>query len=222
MTEPAPALNLNHKKGSSGARKGSRSLSKSEEIMMGSKNNGSTLWAVILTLIIAIGLPSLALANPQGRGRGRGQDKKAEKFKNRHDARDGRWDGRGPRDRDDDDDRDDRDNGRGRRDRDRDRDDDGINDRTEIRRQAQDIGYREGYNAGRDDRASGRSRSYSDDSAYRDATIGYRSDYGSIDFYRSNFREGFRRGYEDGYRNRSTNGRSGGIGGVLGDIFGRP
>ena len=33
----------------------------------------------------------------QGRGRGRGQDKKSEKFINGHDARDGRWDGRGPR-----------------------------------------------------------------------------------------------------------------------------
>jgi hypothetical protein len=33
----------------------------------------------------------------QGRGRGQGQQKKLDKFVNGHDARDGRWDGRGPR-----------------------------------------------------------------------------------------------------------------------------
>ena len=33
----------------------------------------------------------------QGRGKGRGLNKKSERFINGHDARDGRWDGRGPR-----------------------------------------------------------------------------------------------------------------------------
>ena len=188
------------------------------------KAKRSILWAMILTLVVALAAPVLA-ATPQGRGRGkgRGQDKKAEKFKNGHDARDGRWDGRGPRDdrgRDNDDwDDNDDDYGRGRR-RDRDRDDDGINGATEIRRQALSIGYDEGYRAGQNDRASGRDRDFEDHSAYRDATIGYRSSYGNRELYRRSFREGFRRGYEDGYRNRST--RTRGIGGVLGDIFGRP
>ncbi|MBL8189113.1 MAG: hypothetical protein JNK38_13970 [Acidobacteria bacterium] len=72
-------------------------------------------------LILAVGFTSMAWADPpQGRsrgkekrferfdrddcfgcrddrGRGRGQDKKADKFINGHDARDGRFDGRGPK-----------------------------------------------------------------------------------------------------------------------------
>ena len=193
--------------------------------MRDSKGRRSALWAVVLMLVVALAAPVFAAA-PQGRGRGKGQDKKAAKFKNGHDARDGRWDGRGPRDdrgRNDDDDYDDDDYGRGRngrRDRDRDRDNDGINDDTEIRRQAVSIGYDEGYRAGQNDRASGRDRDFNDHPAYRDATTGYHSSYGNRELYRRSFREGFRRGYEDGYRNRST--RSRGIGGVLGDIFGRP
>ncbi|HYO91033.1 MAG TPA: hypothetical protein VEQ40_05325 [Pyrinomonadaceae bacterium] len=193
--------------------------------MKDSKGKRSALWALVLTLVVAVAAPVFAAA-PQGRGKGkgRGKDKKAEKFKNGHDARDGRWDGRGPRDdrgRDDDDWDDDDDRGRGRRrDRDRDRDDDGINDTTEIRRRALSIGYDEGFRAGQNDRSSGSDRDLDDHSAYRDATIGYSSSYGNRELYRRSFREGFRRGYEDGYRNRST--RSRGVGGILGDIFGRP
>ena len=192
-----------------------------------SKGKRTYLWAAVLTLVIAVGLPGLALADPpQGRGQGRGkskiskQEKKNAKFKNGHEARDGRWDGRGPSDRDDDDDYDDDDRyGRGSN-RGRDRDNDGVYDRTEVRRQALDIGYREGLAAGRDDRASGRGSDYDDHSAYRDATAGYRSTYGDVNYYRSNFRQGFRQGYEDGYRNRSS--RGGRWGEILGDIIGRP
>jgi hypothetical protein len=185
------------------------------------KGKRYALWVTILTLIFTIGLPTLALADPpQGKGKSKAskQERKNAKFKNGHDARDGRWDGRGPSDHDDDDD----DNyGRGKgRGRDRDRDNDGISNRTEIRRQALSNGYREGYSAGRDDRASGQSSSYDDHSVYRDATAGYRSSYGDENYYRSSFREGFRQGYNDGYRNRSS--RSGGLGGILGDILGRP
>ena len=50
--------------------------------------------AILFGLILVVAMPALTFA--QGRGRGRGQDKKAEKFVNGHDARDGRWDGRGP------------------------------------------------------------------------------------------------------------------------------
>lgn len=50
---------------------------------------------VLMSLLLLSALPTIASA--QGRGRGRGQDKKLDKFINGHDARDGRWDGRGPR-----------------------------------------------------------------------------------------------------------------------------
>ena len=50
---------------------------------------------VLLSLFLLSALP--AIASAQGRGRGRSQDKKFDKFVNGHDARDGRWDGRGPR-----------------------------------------------------------------------------------------------------------------------------
>jgi hypothetical protein len=48
---------------------------------------------VLVSLFLLSALPAIASAQ----GRGRGQDKKYGKFVNGHDARDGRWDGRGPR-----------------------------------------------------------------------------------------------------------------------------
>lgn len=51
--------------------------------------------AVLFASLLA---PAQVVAH-QGNGRGRGQAKKFEKFVNGHDARDGRWDGRGPRPR---------------------------------------------------------------------------------------------------------------------------
>ena len=117
--------------------------------MIGSKAQQSGLLAVIFALVLVVGLPTLV--NAQGRGRGRGQDKKADKFINGHDARDGRFDGRGPRrDRDDrfDDDDDYYDRGSRRRDRDddnyyrrsrrRDRDDDDYYRRSSRRRHRDD------------------------------------------------------------------------------------
>ncbi len=67
--------------------------------------------ATILSLLFAISLPTVALAD-QGRRHGRDRrferrddrsdrfrrdDRKSRRFRNGHDARDGRWDGRGPR-----------------------------------------------------------------------------------------------------------------------------
>jgi len=49
-------------------------------------------WAVAL-LVLTLLFPIQSFAQ----GRGRGQAKKAAKFINGHDARDGRWDGRGPK-----------------------------------------------------------------------------------------------------------------------------
>jgi len=50
---------------------------------------------VLLTLIMLLSIPGYVSA--QGRGHGRGVTKKSTKFVNGHDARDGRFDGRGPR-----------------------------------------------------------------------------------------------------------------------------
>ena len=52
-----------------------------------------------LTAVSLLALPVLASAQGRGRGWARGHDKswKCGKFVNCHDARNGRWDGRGPR-----------------------------------------------------------------------------------------------------------------------------
>ena len=52
------------------------------------------IWLILAGLFLLAALP--ALASAQGRGRGRGQEKKLDTFVNGHDARDGRFDGRGP------------------------------------------------------------------------------------------------------------------------------
>lgn len=90
--------------------------------------------ATLLGLILLVAMPALTFA--QGRGRDRGRNKKTVKFVNGHDARDGRWDGRGPnrsrnisrnrrwRNRDDD--------NRFRRNRRLDRDGDGDFDRFDV------------------------------------------------------------------------------------------
>ena len=49
----------------------------------------------IVGIVIGSLLPAYAVV--QGRGHGRGLSKKSGKFINGHDARDGRWDGRGRR-----------------------------------------------------------------------------------------------------------------------------
>lgn len=57
----------------------------------------------VAALVLLLGLSVSSPALGQGRGHGRGHggfgnsDKKCGKFVNCHDARDGRWDGRGPR-----------------------------------------------------------------------------------------------------------------------------
>ena len=54
------------------------------------------LLATTLAIIVNLALSTVTFAHDK-RWRGRVHDKKAEKFINGHDARDGRWDGRGPR-----------------------------------------------------------------------------------------------------------------------------
>ena len=60
-----------------------------------SKTSKNLLGILVVGLVILFGASSDAMG--QGRGRRSSQwDKKCEKFVNCHDARDGRWDGRGP------------------------------------------------------------------------------------------------------------------------------
>ena len=68
--------------------------------------SGKVLRVAVVALLVVMAMPATSLAQ-RGRGRGRGgrdfdrSDRKCDKFVNCHDARDGRWDGRGPRRRSD-------------------------------------------------------------------------------------------------------------------------
>ena len=64
------------------------------------KNKQNLISLAMLALLLTLVLPSGAAADQRDRGRGRdhdNSDRKCEKFVNCHDARDGRWDGKGPR-----------------------------------------------------------------------------------------------------------------------------
>jgi hypothetical protein len=87
---------------------------------------------------------------------------------------------------------------------------DGYNDtwrngRNDIYRIAQENGYRDGLRQGQDDANRRRRYDYNDDNRYRDASSGYRSEYGNRDAYRNAYREGFARGYDEGYRRNGNN-----------------
>jgi hypothetical protein len=95
--------------------------------------------------------------------------------------------------------------------RDRDRDngrwDDRRNDRNDIYRIAQQNGYRDGVRHGQEDRSRNRRFDVDNSSDYRDASRGYRSEYGNREAYRNAYRDAFRQGYNDGYRNNRNNSR---------------
>lgn len=67
----------------------------------------------------------------------------------------------------------------------------------ELLRQAVNEGYRQGFDAGRNDRSSRRRGDWSSSNVYRTGTIGYQTyvDRGQYQYY---FRQGFQRGYQDG------------------------
>ena len=79
---------------------------------------GKLFGILVLSLLIVMSVATDAMGQGRGRRASRGFDKKCEKFVNCHDARDGRWDGRGPNRRSD------YDNYRRRRNRNWDRDGD--------------------------------------------------------------------------------------------------
>ncbi|MBM3773255.1 MAG: hypothetical protein FJW27_18595 [Acidimicrobiia bacterium] len=84
--------------------------------------------------------------------------------------------------------------------------------RVVIEDRAYDIGYREGFEHGRDDARRARPYDYSRHGDYRDADQGYRG--GNRNAYRRIYRDGFAAGYGDAYwqfaRGSSRDGRWGG------------
>jgi hypothetical protein len=69
--------------------------------MRRSTSNLSFFAVVVVGLILALATPMTAFGQGRGRGHGYGRgsnyDKKCLKFRNCHDASEGRWDNRGPR-----------------------------------------------------------------------------------------------------------------------------
>jgi hypothetical protein len=62
------------------------------------KRSNKLMRTIFLGFTLLLAVPAVSLAQGRGHGRGHGpdMDKKCGKFVNCHDARDGRWDGRGP------------------------------------------------------------------------------------------------------------------------------
>ncbi len=85
----------------------------------------------------------------------------------------------------------------------RDRDDDDRwdrGDRAEARRRAISFGTRAGFEQGRRDRMRREGFNFRDEVIFRNATLGYRRQFGNLEMYRRHFREGFAIGYSQGYR----------------------
>lgn len=57
---------------------------------------GKLFGILVLSLLMVVSVATDAMGQGRGRRASRGFDKKCDKFVNCHDARDGRWDGRGP------------------------------------------------------------------------------------------------------------------------------
>src|SRR3954463_11549896 len=62
-----------------------------------------------------------------------------------------------------------------------------------------DAGYREGVTLAQQDRSRNTRSNYRNSSTYKHGDLGYRSNYGDKNSYRTQFRDGVDRGYEDGY-----------------------
>jgi hypothetical protein len=94
-----------------------------------------------------------------------------------------------------------------------------------LLRQAVDVGYRRGYEAGLRDFRDGVAPDYRRAFDYQNGTYGYSPDYIPESDYSYYFREGFQRGYDDAYWNRMrygtySNGRASILGDVLAGILG--
>ncbi len=69
-----------------------------------------------------------------------------------------------------------------------------------YRSPAAEIGFRDGYSAGRDDARDGDRYDPVRAKRYREGDHDYNSRYGSRDAYKDQYREAFQQGYERGYR----------------------
>lgn len=74
---------------------------------------------------------------------------------------------------------------------------------------AYDQGYQRGVRAGDEDGRRGQSFNFTDESDYRRADTGYRSQYGNRGRYQDQFRVGYEQGYRAGYARYGYNGRNG-------------
>jgi len=74
----------------------------------------------------------------------------------------------------------------------------------ELLRQAVNEGYRQGFQAARNDRNNRRRVSYSNSNVYQTGSYGYQS-YVNRGQYQYYFRQGFQRGYQDGSNTRYQN-----------------
>src|SRR5574338_212907 len=68
----------------------------------------------------------------------------------------------------------------------------------DIYRIAQDQGYRDGVDHGAQHAQEGKRYNPESTRHYKDATSGYRSEYGNKNAYKQAYREGFRQGYNEG------------------------
>ena len=72
--------------------------------------------------------------------------------------------------------------------------------RAVVRSRAADVGYRDGFEAGRDDARDRRSFEPQRSRRYRDGDREYDNRYGSRDEYKREYRSAFQQGYSDGFR----------------------
>lgn len=95
----------------------------------------------------------------------------------------------------------------------------------DINRIASEQGYRDGVDHGAEHARENKRFDPEGTRHYKNATEGYRSEYGSKEEYKQAYRDGFRRGYDEGYRRsgRGGNGRRNSrsrAGDILGGILG--
>lgn len=99
--------------------------------------------------------------------------------------------------------------------------------RNDAYRIAQEQGYRDGVDHGAEHAREGKRFNPESTRHYKDATEGYRSEYGNKEQYKQTYRDAFRRGYDEGYRrdSRGSYGRRNSrsrVADILGGILSRP